>query len=191
MQVRSLGGRADITHLLDAASTGDAKAAECLLPLIYEELRALAHARLAGERGVVTLPATALVHEAWLRLAQDPQANWENRSHFFAAAAEAMRRVAVEYARSARRQKRGGDLQRVTLDTLPGGIGVATPDLLDLHDALERLESIDANMAQVVKLRYFAGMTVEETASVMQSSARSVNRNWTAARAWLNREMQS
>lgn len=176
-----------ITRALAEVSEGRKSASEELLPLVYEELRRLAHHRLAGERGVMTLPATALVHEAYLRLVADCADDWDSRGHFFAAAAVAMRRVAVEYARAARRRKRGGDLKRVTLDTLPEEEAVSGPDLIDLDRALAQLEARDPEMAQVVNLRYFAGLTVEETARALGLSPRTVNRHWTAARAWLNR----
>lgn len=178
-----------ITRVLADVREGRKGASEELLPLVYEELRTLAHSRLAGERGAVTLPATALVHEAYLRLLEGSDTGWDNRGHFFAAAAIAMRRVAVEYARAARRRKRGGDLKRVTLDTLPGEAPHLAPDLLDLDRALERLEAQDPGMARVVNLRYFAGLTVEETARATGQSSRTVNRQWTAARAWLNRAL--
>ncbi len=180
---------ASITRVLDDVREGRRGASEELLPLVYEELRRLAHSRLAGERGIVTLPATALVHEAYLRLLEGSDTGWDNRGHFFAAAAIAMRRVAVEYARAARRRKRGGDLKRVTLDTMPEEASYLAPDLIDLDRALEKLEVQDPDMARVVNLRYFAGLTVEETARAMDQSPRTVNRHWTAARAWLNRAL--
>lgn len=181
--------KGQVTRLLDAVREGESRAADELLPLVYEELRKLARSRLDRERGVMTLPATALVHEAYLRLVGDADPGWENRGHFFAAAAEAMRRVAIEYARAARRRKRGGDLRRVTLDTLPGHSGEQSSDLVDLDRALSRLESQDPQMARVVNLRYFGGLTVEETAHALDLSPRTVNRLWTAARAWLNRSL--
>lgn len=178
-----------ITRVLADVREGRKGASEELLPLVYEELRKLAHSRLAGERGAMTLPATALVHEAYLRLLEDSDRGWDNRGHFFAAAAIAMRRVAVEYARAARRRKRGGDLRRVTLDTMPDEASHPATDLLDLDRALVELENQDPDMARVVNLRYFAGLTVEETARAMDLSPRTVNRRWTAARAWLNRAL--
>lgn len=181
--------KGQITRLLEAARDGEARAADELLPLVYEELRRLAHRRLRGEQGVVTLPATALVHEAYMRLVGENDPGWENRRHFFGAAAEAMRRVAVEYARAARRRKRGGGLRQVTLSTLEDSEQHTTEELVDLEDALGRLEGEDEAMARVVKLRYFAGLTVEETARVLDQSPRTVNRQWTAARAWLNRAL--
>lgn len=181
--------KGQVTQLLDAVREGEPHATDELLPLVYDELRRLARRRLQGEQGVVTLPATALVHEAYLRLVGDTDPGWENRGHFFAAAAEAMRRVAIEYARAARRHKRGGGLRQVTLNTLEQAGESPGPGLLDLAEALERLEAQDEPMARVVKLRYFAGLTVEETAQAMGLSPRTVNRHWTAARAWLNRAL--
>lgn len=161
-----------------------------LIQLVYSELRALAHAWLARERPGHTLPPTALVHEAYLRLVSDPEMQWESRRHFFGAAAEAMRRILIERARRVSRQKRGGDQQRVTLDeAFTPGDAPAAEEVLAIDLALARLEVIDAEMSQVVKLRYFGGLTVEETADATGLSARSVNRSWTAARAWLKREL--
>lgn len=162
-----------------------------LIQLVYGELRALAHAWIAREPAGHTLPPTALVHEAYLRLVTDPNMQWENRRHFFAAAAEAMRRILIERARRVSRQKRGGDQQRVELDEeLTPGTELQIEEVLAIHDALNELEARDPGMAQVVKLRYFGGMTVEETAQALDESPRSVNRNWTAARAWLKRRLE-
>jgi RNA polymerase sigma factor (TIGR02999 family) len=157
-----------------------------LIPLVYAELRALARAWMAREPAGHTLPPTALVHEAYLRLVTDPSMQWENRRHFFGAAAEAMRRILIERARRVARQKRGGDRSRVEFDE--GRLPDAAPqvdEVLAIHDALDELVARDADMAQVVKLRYFGGLTVEETAQALDQSPRSVNRSWTAARAWL------
>jgi len=161
-----------------------------LIPLVYAELRVLARAWMAREPKGHTLPPTALVHEAYLRLITDPGMKWENRRHFFAAAAEAMRRILIERARRVSRQKRGGDQQRVELDE------ERTPDdalqieeVLAVHTALDELEALDPQMAQVVKLRYFGGLTIEETAQAMDESPRTINRHWTAARAWLKRRI--
>jgi RNA polymerase sigma factor (TIGR02999 family) len=162
-----------------------------LIQLVYAELRALARAWLAREPAGHTLPPTALVHEAYLRLVTDPTLQWENRRHFFGAAAEAMRRILIERARRVSRQKRGGDRERVDLDEeLTPGQELQVEEVLAIHDALDELEALDAGMAQVVKLRYFGGLTVEETAQAIGESPRSVNRNWTAARAWLKRRME-
>ena len=177
----------DVTRMLDAIGQGDPQAAEQLMPLVYDELRRLAAVQLAHEKPGQTLDATALVHEAYLRLAGDQQ--FENRRHFFAAAAEAMRRILVENARRKRALKRGGDRPRVDLD-------LAQPDkersepLLALDEALDRLEARDPPKAELVKLRYFAAMTIEETAEVLGISVTTANRWWAYARAWLHEEMR-
>ena len=162
-----------------------------LITLVYSELRALARAWMAREPAGHTLPPTALVHEAYLRLVTDPDMKWENRRHFFGAAAEAMRRILIERARRVSRQKRGGDQERVELnEELIPDQDRQLDEVLRVHDALDALEAQDAQMAQVVKMRYFGGLTVEETAAALDLSPRSVNRSWTAARAWLKRRMK-
>lgn len=178
-----------ISRLLDSASQGDGMAAEELLPLLYGELRRLAAARMAREMPGQTLQPTALVHEAYLRLIKSRELGWDGKGHFFAAAAEAMRRILIERARRHGRLKHGAEHRRVTLED---GAAREEPDpseLLSLDRCLSRLEERDPAMAQVVKLRYFAGLTVPETASALDVSPRQVNRLWTAARAWLQREM--
>jgi RNA polymerase sigma factor (TIGR02999 family) len=192
-------GAGDVTRLLERASRGERAASEELLPLLYDELRRLARSRLARERPGVTLQPTALVHEAYLRLVGDGGASWEHRGHFFAAAAEAMRRILIERARRSARVRHGGELRRATLpEDLAAGASAPhglAPDalgpemLLAIDEALKRLETRDERMAQVVKLRYFADLTVEETAEATGLSVRSVGRHWTAARAWLAREL--
>jgi RNA polymerase sigma factor (TIGR02999 family) len=178
-----------VTDLLDRVRAGQAHAAEALLPIVYSELRKLARARLARERPGQTLQATALVHEAYLRLVGDADPSWENRGHFFAAAAEAMRRILIERARRYAAEKHGGGQNRVTLsEEIAATIGTAE-ELLALDLALTRLEQRDFQMATVVKLRYFAGLEVEETAQALGTSSRTVNRLWTAARAWLAQEL--
>lgn len=179
----------DLTGRLNQLRDRPDLASEALLPLVYDELRRLARARLRHEAGIMTLPATALVHEAWLRLQGSSGLQWDHRGHFFAAAAEAMRRVAVDYARAARSQKRGGDQIRVEPLTAQGATPPPSTDLVDLDHALGRLERIDSVMARVVKLKYFAGLSNAETAEALELSARTVNRQWTAARAWLGRAM--
>jgi len=154
----------EVTRLLEAISAGDASAVDELLPRVYEELRRLARARVAGERDAHEHQPTSLVHEAYLRLVGDQQARFENRAHFFGAAGEAMRRVLVDRARERGALKRGGDQRRVTLDDRAAGVTPPSDDLLAVDDALRKLEEKDAAMALVVKLRYFAGLTVEETA---------------------------
>jgi len=164
-------------------------AAEDLLPLVYDELRSLARARMARERPGQTLQPTALVHEAYLRLTGDASPSWDGQGHFFAAAAEAMRRILIERARRVGRHKRGAGHRRVTLGE--GLLRVEPPldHALALDQALERLEARDPRMAAVVKLRHFAGLTVEETALATGASERTVKRLWTAGRAWLHREL--
>ena len=178
-----------VTRLLAEASAGSAAAADELLPLVYEELRRLARLKLARERPGQTLPPTALVHEAYLRLVGDPGARFSGRGHFFAAAAEAMRRILVERARRRARQRHGGDWARTTLAEDSAVVPPRPEELLALDDALTRLETQDRDMGAVVKLRYFAGLTVPETAEALGLSPRSVNRLWAGARAWLYREM--
>jgi len=182
---------ADVTQLLDAAAAGDPKAADELLPLVYGELRRLAAARLAGEAPGQSLEATALVHEAYLRLVgiEQPQ-NWNGRGHFFAAAAEAMRRILVECARRKGRERHGGGRQRVDLDAAAPSLAAEPPDdLLDVDEALTRLEAVDRTAAQLVKLRFFAGLSMTEAADALGLTLRTAERNWTYARTWLYREL--
>ena len=176
----------DVTRILSQIESGDPSASEQLLPLVYDELRKLAAARLAHEQPGQTLQATALVHEAYLRLVDVEQAQpWNSRGHFFAAAAEAMRRLLVERARRKNRVRHGGGRRPVDLDTQLLISKKADNSLLALDDALGRLAADEPEAAEVVKLRYFAGLTIEETAAAMNISARTVNRHWTYARAWL------
>jgi RNA polymerase sigma factor (TIGR02999 family) len=185
------GGRLHVTRLLDAANRGEAGATEELLPLVYEELRRLARGQMRGEApGGQTMQATALVHEAYLRLVGDADVQWENRGHFFGAAARAMRRILVERARSRGRIKRGGDRERVEID--PGRLegSESATDLVGLDEALNRLEAEDARKAEVVMLRYFAGLSIEETGAAMGLSPATVKNEWTFARAWLKRELE-
>ena len=180
----------DITQILAEIEDGDPAAADRLLPLVYEELRKLAAAKLANERPGQTLQATALVHDAYLRLVDVERAQqWNSRGHFFAAAAEAMRRLLVERARSKKRIRHGGGRQRIDLDTQLCISADGDETLLAINDALERLTAEEPEAAQAVKLRYFAGLTIEETAAAMNISVRTVNRHWTYARAWLYREL--
>jgi RNA polymerase sigma factor (TIGR02999 family) len=176
----------DVTQILAAIEAGDPKAAAELLPLVYDELRKLAAARLAEEKSEHTLQATALVHEAYVRLVGGTQPrDWNGRGHFFAAAAEAMRRVLVDRARGRARSKRGGDRRRVELTDIPGRADHDPNLLLTLDDALTRLATEDAPAAEVAKLRLFAGLTVEEAATALGVSRATAYRNWTYARAWL------
>ena len=179
----------DVTHILDRVQAGDPKAAEELLPLVYEELRKLAAIRMANEPAGQTLQATALVHEAWLRLVGPEAQVWSNRYHFFAAAAEAMRRILIDNARRKQRPKHGHGWQRVDLDQVNVAIQTDDDTLLLVDEALTRLEQEDPQKAELVKLRYFAGMTMDEAATTMGISLRSAERTWSYARAWLRRQM--
>lgn len=184
----------DITRILSAIDEGDPHAAEQLLPLVYEELRKLAASRLANERPGQTLQATALVHEAYLRLV-DPEGKkqWDGRGHFFAAAAEAMRRILVEQARKKSRLKRGGDRLRID----PGDSELVMPsqdsdtDILALDEAMAKLAKLDPEKARLVELRYFAGLSVDQTAAALGISPATVDRHWAYARVWLLREMSA
>jgi RNA polymerase sigma factor (TIGR02999 family) len=182
-----------VTRLLDAAAAGDPKAAADLLPLVYDELRKLAAARLAAEAPGQTLQATALVHEAYLRLVGGERRGssppWDNRAHFFAAAAEAMRRILVDAARRKHALKRGGDRQRIDLDQLAATDPGPGADLLDLDDALTRLAAAEPQAAELVKLRYFAGLTIPEAADALGVSPRTADTLWAYARAWLLRAL--
>jgi RNA polymerase sigma factor (TIGR02999 family) len=176
----------DVTRLLDAAAAGDRKAAADLLPLVYDELRLLAAARMAAERAGQTLQPTALVHEAYVRLVGGDQPHgWDGRGHFFAAAAEAMRRILINRARDKHRQKRGGGARRVDLDRLLVADEASDEDLVAIDDALEELARKNGPCAEMVKLRFFAGLTLDEAAAAMGISRRTANRNWAFARAWL------
>ena len=184
------GSVPDITLLLDSAARGDARAAEELLPLVYQELRRIAAHKMAGEASGHTLQATALVHEAWLRLASANQKSWENRAHFFGAAAEAMRRILVESARRKQSLKRGAGAERVELEDSALVLAAPAEELLAVHEALDRLAAEDASAAELVKLRYFVGMNMEEAASALGMAKRTAENLWTYARAWLHREIR-
>lgn len=176
----------DVTRVLSAIEQGDPTAADRLLPLVYDELRKLAARRLAHERSGQTLQATALVHEAYLRLVGDEQArDWNGRRHFFAAAAEAMRRIVIDRARGRRRLKRGGGAQRVDLDLGVIPDGAPGEDLIDLDEALQLLERDDPVGAGLVKLRFFAGLGQAEAAEALGLPRRTADRHWAFARAWL------
>lgn len=178
----------DITLMLDAVARGEKQAAADLLPLVYEELRKLAASRMAREAEGQTLQATALVHEAWLRLSGGEDRTWQNRAHFFAAAADAMRLILVEKARAKSRQKRGGGNQsRVNLEDLD--LSAAAPDeqVLLVNEALELLDQEDPEEARVVVLKFFGGLTNQEVAGVLGTSKRTVDRQWAAAKVWLYR----
>jgi RNA polymerase sigma factor (TIGR02999 family) len=181
----------DVTQILSQIESGDPKAAEQLLPLVYDELRKLAAAKLAHEKPGQTLQATGLVHEAYLRLVGSAnQAGWEGRGHFFAAAAEAMRRILVENARRKKRLKRGGECSRQDLELSHVSALEPREDLLALDEALTRLAVTDGTAAELVQLRYFAGLSLPETAQTLGISPRTADRLWAYARAWLHRELQ-
>ncbi len=175
----------NVTLILQAVGRGERQASEELLPLVYEELRRLAAARMARESAGQTLQPTALVHEAWVRLVEDGSRTWENRAHFFGAAAEAMRRILIERARRKGRIKRGGGQQRIDLENVD--VAAALPDdkILLLNEALERLRAEDPETAQVVVLKFFGGLTNEEIVQTIGSSDRTVRRQWNYAKAWL------
>jgi RNA polymerase sigma factor (TIGR02999 family) len=180
----------DVTQVLQAVGCGQAGAAEDLLPLVYHELRRLAAARMAQEAAGQTLQATALVHEAWLRLVGDGERTWENRAHFFAAAAEAMRRILIENARRKSRLKRGGNLVRMNISEID--LAQSTPDekVLMIEEALERLEVEDSEKARIVVMKFFGGLTNEEVAETLGITERTVERQWAFAKAWLFRSIQ-
>jgi RNA polymerase sigma factor (TIGR02999 family) len=181
----------EVTRVLSAIEQGDPQAAEQLLPLVYGELRKLAARRLAQEKPGQTLEATALVHEAFLRLVDVDQAkHWNSRGHFFAAAAQAMRRILVDSARSKRSAKRGGNLLRRELDAIEIAIPDMPEDLVALDEALNKLAATDKTAAELVHLRFFAGLPLAEIASILGISARSADRLWAYGRAWLHQEIQ-
>jgi RNA polymerase sigma factor (TIGR02999 family) len=180
----------EVTSILSAIEQGDPKATEQLLPLVYDELRKLAAQKLAQERPGQTLLATGLVHEAYLRLVEGPEIpRWETRGHFFAAAAEAMRRILIDNARRKRAEKHGGGMDRHDLDAVEIAAPSPDEDLLALDDALSKLEAADPVKAELVKLRYFAGLTEEDAAQVLGLSRTTVQRYWRYARAWLLDEL--
>ncbi len=181
----------DVTHILAAVRAGDDAAAERLFELVYAELRQVAAQKMAGESAGHTLQPTALVHEAWLRLGADAQPHWQNRAHFFGAAAEAMRRILVDRARRKQAQRRGAGAEHVELDHLEIAGPVDDEQLLALDEALGRLAAVDEPKAELVKLRYFVGLTTEQAAKVMNISEPTAKRWWAYAKAWLFREMTS
>lgn len=181
----------DVTQILNQIESGDPNAAEQLLPLVYEELRKLASAKLAREKPGHTLQATALVHDAYLRLMGSRQSdNWNSRGHFFGAAAEAMRRILVESARRKGRVKHGGEYQQIELPKeIAAECTVSADDLLSLHEALEQLEKEDESASRLVKLRFFAGLKLKEIAELTETPLRTIEREWAYARSWLHRAM--
>jgi len=179
----------NVTRILTAIEQGDARAADQLLPLVYEELRRLAAAKMSQEPPGQTLQATALVHEAYIRLVGSQDQNWSGRTHFFAAAAEAMRRILIDNARRKQRLKRGGGQQKVSLTDAEPAIEEPSDDLIALDEALDRLAEMDKTKADLVKLRYFAGLTLEQAAAVLDLPERTAKRYWAHARAWLYRQV--
>lgn len=180
----------DVTHILDRAQPGDPQVAEELLPLVYEELRKLAAARMAQESGTQTLQPTALVHEAWLRLVRPEGQHFQNRAHFFASASEAMRRILIDRARRNQAARHGRGWERVALEGIDEPASASEPMLLRVHEALEKLVQEDARAAELVKLRFFGGLSAEEAAHVLGVTARTARRDWRFARAWLHDELR-
>ncbi len=180
----------DVTRILCAIEQGDPLAAGRLLPLVYDELRKLATAKMAQENPGQTLQATALVHEAYLRLVGVEEVRkWESRGHFFAAAAESMRRILIDQARKKSRKKRGGDRLRIDLDALDIAASASPQGLLAIDEAVDALAKVDPAAAEVVQLRYFAGLSIEQTSDALGISARTAYRHWSYARAWLHGEL--
>jgi RNA polymerase sigma-70 factor (ECF subfamily) len=184
-------GPQEVTQLLANWSHGDHAALEKLIPLVYEELRRLSHHYMKGQRPDHTLQTTALVNEAYLRLADQTNPRWQNRAHFFAVAARAMRQIVVDYARSQQSQKRGGGLLRIELDEAAIVSPEQSKEIVDLHEALERLAILDFRKAQVVELKYFGGLNYDEMAEVLKISRVTVRRDWEFAKVWLYTELRS
>jgi len=179
-----------VTDLLTKFTTGDSAAADEVIPLVYEELRRLAAHYMAREQPGHALQTTALVHEAYLRLVDQRQSNWRNRAHFYGAAAQVMRRILVDHARARQAEKRGGDAEHLTLDEALTFSDSQSEELVRLDEALARLARLDARQSRVIELRFFAGLSVEETAEVIGVSPKTVKRDWSVARAWLHRELR-
>jgi len=180
----------DVTRILNAIEQGDAKASEDLLPIVYEELRMLAAQKLSRENPGQTLQATALVHEAYLRLLGADQPNWDGRGHFFAAAAEAMRRILIENARRKQRIKHGGEHKKIDINEAELAIEGRSDDLIAMDEALTKLSREDPQKAELVKLRYFAGLTLEQAARALELPLSTAKLYWAYARAWLYREIR-
>jgi RNA polymerase sigma factor (TIGR02999 family) len=180
----------EVSQLLIAWSNGDEEALEQLMPLVYEELRRLAHRHLGRERAGHTLQTTALIHEAYLRMVDQKEVRWQNRAHFFAVAAQMMRRILVDYARSRHFAKRGGGAQHVSLDEALVVSHERAADIVALNEALNALAEFDERKSRMVELRFFGGLSIEETAEALRVSPGTVMRDWTLAKAWLQREMR-
>lgn len=189
-EIQTMDPHGDITELLSRIKGGDRDAQSQLIPLVYAELHRLAASFMRRERPDHTLQATALVHEAFLRLAASPAIDWQSRAHFFAVAANSMRRILVDHARLANAQKRPGRREKLTLETALLYSEDQSEDLLALDQALEKLQRWDDRQSRIVELRFFGGLSIEETAEVLSISARTVKRDWTMARAWLHAELQ-
>jgi RNA polymerase sigma factor (TIGR02999 family) len=181
----------DVTRMLDRAVEGDPQAAADLLPLVYEELRRFAAHKMAQEKPGQTMQATALVHEAWLRLGQSDRQEWRGREHFFSAAAEAMRRVLVENARRKLRVRHGGQWERVDFELVDLPVAADDEKCVRISEALDQLEAIDSRKAKVVKLHLFTGLELKEIATVLGASEKTIQRDWSFAKAWLSRELKS
>jgi len=182
---------ATVTQLLHQLSGGNRQAVDELTPLVYNELKRIAGGQLRSERPGHTLQATALVHEAYLKLVDQRDTSWQNRAHFFGVAAQVMRRILLDYAKGRRREKRGGGIAAATLDEALVVGDDRTSDLIEIDEVLTRLEKLDERQAKVVELRFFGGLSVEETAEAMGISEPTVKREWAMARAWLHRELAS
>lgn len=181
----------DVTRVLEALEQGDLKAADQLLPLVYQELRRLAAHKMANEAAGHTLQPTALVHEAWLKLVGDVDRKYRGRNHFFAAAAEAMRRILIDNARRKLARRHGGDQQRLDVMDIQIAEGIPDDKLLAMNDALEKLAALDQQKAELVKLRFFVGLTLEECARILGYSVPTAKRHWAFARAWLYQEIEA
>jgi RNA polymerase sigma-70 factor, ECF subfamily len=179
----------EVTQLLKAWTTGDEQALEKLTPLVYEQLRRVAQRHMAGQRPGHVLQTTALVNEVYLQLLDCGQMNWQDRAHFFAMSARLMRRILIDFARSRDSQKRGGDALHVSMDEAPSVCKEPDPSLLALDDALKTLATVDERKSKVVELRFFGGLSVEETAAVLKVSPETVMRDWRLAKLWLLREL--
>lgn len=190
MEVDVETSRADVTSLLQKLADGDPEAAARLIPLVYAELRRLALGRLRHERPNHTLQATALVHEAYMKLAGQKNAKWQNRAQFYAVASQMMRRILVDYARAQQRMRRGGKQQKVSLHDVLLVSRDRTEELLAVHESLSKLEKLDARQARIVELRYFGGLTIEETAELVGTSMKTVLRELNVAKAWLYKDLK-
>ena len=184
-----MSGQSEITVLLEKLAGGDRSAVDALIPLVYDQLRVMASRQLKGERADHTLNATALVHEAYLKLVDQTRVNWQNRAHFFAIAAQAMRRILINYANRKLAQKRGGGSPIVTLNEEFMAPETKAEELIELDNALSRLNEIDPRQSQIVEYRFFGGLTNEEIAEVLEISIATVQRDWRVAKAWLSREL--